>query len=113
MMAAGEHLQKDWILYCLWIPVVFWYLPCYRLFPSCGYGWMACFSYTGDSRPALRLFIHPVLLPHFLFLYGGGNGIIDCKAITGRVMGNMGGSSKEMQGSVNGLEKRRKSFQRH
>ena len=23
MMAAGEHLQKDWILYCLWIPVVF------------------------------------------------------------------------------------------
>ena len=23
MMSAGEHLQQDWFLYCLWIPVFF------------------------------------------------------------------------------------------
>ena len=40
----------------------------------------------------------------FSVLYGGGNGIIDCMAITGRVMGNTW-VERKIQEAVNGLEK--------
>ena len=44
MMAAGDHLQKDWILYCLWIPVVFLVFALLSAVPKLRLRWMACFS---------------------------------------------------------------------
>ena len=36
MMAAGEHLQRTGSCTVFGYQLFFWYLPCYRLFPSCG-----------------------------------------------------------------------------
>ena len=52
---------------------------------------MACFSISRFASA-------------FSVLYGGGNGIIDCMAITGRVMGNTW-VERKIQEAVNGLEK--------
>ena len=104
MMAAGEHLQKDWILYCLWIPVVFLVFALLSAVPKLRLRVDGLFFHIPVIAGLLKTIYTSRFASTFSVLYGGGNGIIDCMAITGRVMGNTW-VERKIQEAVNGLEK--------
>ena len=104
MMSAGEHLQQDWFLYCLWIPVFF--LLCFLI---SALPWLRlradwALLHTPVIAGLLKTIYTSRFASAFSVLYGGGNGILDCMDITGRVIGNLW-MEKKMQEAVNGLEK--------
>ena len=104
MMAAGEHLQKDWILYCLWIPVVFLVFALLSAVPQLRLRVDGLFFHIPVIAGLLKTIYTSRFASAFSVLYGGGNGIIDCMAITGRVLGNTW-VERKIQEAVNGLEK--------
>lgn len=104
MMSAGEHLQQDWFLYCLWIPVIFLIISFMFAIPELRLVVDWLFLHIPVISGLLKTIYTSRFASAFSVLYGGGNGVLDCMDITGRVMGNLW-VEKKMREAVNGLEK--------